>query len=98
MSDKSDYSGFDLKFIVLKILSVTPMHGYKLASEIESLFGKKPSNGALAPLFDYLEREELVVSMDTVESGKYKKIYSLTSKGKAHLAESLQKMKSLLNS
>lgn len=97
MKEKNDYSGFDLKFIVLKMLSVTPMHGYKLASEIESFFGKKPSNGALAPLFDHLEQEDLVTSMDTVESGKYKKIYSLTSKGKNYLKESVEKMKSLIN-
>ena len=97
MSDKSDYSGFDLKFIVLKMLSITPMHGYKLASEIELFFGKKPSNGALAPLFDFMEREELVVSTDTVESGKYKKIYSLTDKGRDYLNNSVEKMKSLLN-
>lgn len=96
MKDKGDYSGFDLKFIVLKMLSSTPMHGYKLACEIESFFGKKPSNGALSPLFDSLENDGLIVSMQTIESGKYKKIYSLTQKGCNHLNESLEKMHALL--
>jgi len=92
-----DYAGVDLKFIVLKMLSVTPMHGYKLAAEIESFFGKKPSNGALNPLFDYLETDELIESSETVEHGKYKKIYSVSKKGLEYLNNSAEKIKSLLN-
>jgi len=83
--DKKDYACMDLKVIILKVLSQNPMHGYKLACEVEKIFEKKPSNGALNPLFESLESNELIISMDSVESGKYKKIYSITNKGKEEL-------------
>jgi DNA-binding PadR family transcriptional regulator len=83
--EKNNYLCMDLKLIVIKLLSITPMHGYKLAFEIEKIFNKKPSNGALNPLFNSLEKQDLIISSESVESGKYKKIYSITSKGKKEL-------------
>ncbi len=77
----SDY-GLDLKYIVLKLLNESPMHGYLLATKIQQHFGKKPSNGTLNPLFTKLEKEGLIDSYETIEHGKYKKIYSLSPKGK----------------
>ncbi len=83
----TDY-GLDLKFIVIKLLSKSPMHGYMIAAEVEKFFGKKPSNGALNPLFSKLEEDGLIDSFETVEHGKYKKIYSLSDQGKAMLLTS----------
>ncbi|MFA5406291.1 MAG: PadR family transcriptional regulator [Candidatus Nanoarchaeia archaeon] len=78
--------GLDLRFIVIKLLSKSPMHGYMIAAEVEKFFGRKPSNGALNPLFTKLEDEGLVDSFETVEHGKYKKIYSLSDQGKSLLS------------
>ncbi len=93
---KSDY-GLNLRYIILKLLKDSPMHGYKLASEIFKQFGKKPSNGTLNPLFTKLENEGLIDSYETVEHGKYKKIYSLSDKGKSFLEERTAKLRRFIN-
>jgi len=92
----SDY-GLDLKFIVLKLLNKTPMHGYMLAAKIEEEFGKKPSNGTLNPLFDRLEEEGLIESYETVEHGRYKKIYSVSEQGKQFLNNTTIQLKKFIN-
>ena len=88
-----DYAGVDLKLVVLKLLSKSPMHGYKLATEVETIFGKKPSNGALNPLFNKLEDDGLIESFETVEQGRYKKIYRLSKKGQTILGDSIDNAK-----
>lgn len=88
--------GFDLKFIVLKLLSRTPMHGYKLASEIETLFKKKPSNGALKPLLVKLENSGMINTFETVEHGKYKKIYNLTTEGRKFISSMTMQLKNFI--
>jgi len=93
----ADGYGLDLKYIVLKLLGKTPMHGYMLAAEVEKEFGKKPSNGTLNPLFNKLEQEGLIDSYETVEHGKYKKIFSLSAKGKELLANKTQRLKSFID-
>ncbi len=91
------YGGMELELIVLKVLSKSPMHGYKLASEVEEIFGKRPSNGALNPVFDKLEEKEMVHTFETVEQGRYKKIYSLSEKGKKKLDESINKVEKFMD-
>ncbi len=83
----------DMGIIVLKLLSKNPMHGYKIACEIEKEFGKRPSNGVLNPLFNKLESEGLIESYETVEHGKYKKIYSLSEKGRQLLKKRIELIK-----
>ena len=91
-----DY-GLELDYIALKFLSLTPMHGYMLANKIEKEFGKRPSNGTLNPLFDRLEAKGLIESTETVEHGRYKKIYNLSSKGKEYLKAMTQDLKRFIN-
>ncbi len=89
--------GLDLRYIVLKLLSKSPMHGYMLASEILKQFGKKPSNGTLNPLFARLEKEGLIDSYETIEHGKYKKIYSISAAGKEWLEKKTAHLKKFIN-
>lgn len=91
-----DY-GLDLKYIVLKILNKTPMHGYMLSAEVEKNFGRKPSNGTLNPLFNKLEEEGLISSFETVEHGKYKKIYSISEQGKSFLNAMTLQLRRFIN-
>lgn len=88
-------SGYDLdlQYIVLKLLKETPMHGYLLASKVEEAFGKRPSNGTLNPLFEKLEESGLIESYDTVEHGRYKKIYSLSEKGEKLIEKKTNKLR-----
>ncbi|MBD3312401.1 hypothetical protein GF352_03040 [archaeon] len=94
---KIDYEGLDLKYVVLKLISTNPMHGYLLASKVEKIFGKRPSNGTLNPLFNKLEDEGLIKSFETVEHGKYKKIYSLSSKGHEMLKEMTSQLREFIS-
>lgn len=93
---KIDY-GLDMKFIVLKLISDSPMHGYMLASKVEEIFGKKPSNGTLNPLFNKLEEEGLIESFETVEHGKYKKIYNITKQGKELINDLTTQLREFIN-
>lgn len=77
----------DLKFVVLKMLSKSPMHGYSMKSKVSELFGYELSSGALYPAFHELEESGLITSKKTVEQGKFKKVYSITEKGRKAMIE-----------
>lgn len=77
----------DLREIVLKILAKSPKHGYQLAKEIETHLGQSPSLGGLYPLLKDLETKGLIIGHEIVEYGRFKKIYSLTQKGKEEVTK-----------
>lgn len=76
------------KVVILRLLKDSPMHGYQLTKEIEKIFGKEPSAGSLHPLLTKLESDGLIASSDSVEHGRYKKIFSITKIGLDALHES----------
>ncbi|VVB76302.1 Transcriptional regulator PadR-like family protein [Candidatus Tiddalikarchaeum anstoanum] len=71
----------NLKFLVLHILSAGPIHGYGLFKELEKSYKWRPSCGTLYPVLNTLEKDSLITSSETVECGRFKKIYSITPKG-----------------
>jgi DNA-binding PadR family transcriptional regulator len=75
----------DLKFVILRLISDKPMHGYEVmqALEEESGGGYKPSPGSVYPTLQMLEDEGLLRCRE--EEGK--KIYEVTEEGKAYLEE-----------
>ena len=75
----------DLKFVILRLISKRPMHGYEVmkALEEESKGYYRPSPGSVYPTLQMLEDEGYV----TVEEQKGKKIYSITEEGVAYLSE-----------
>ena len=75
----------DLKFVILRLVSDKPMHGYEVmqALEEESGGGYKPSPGSVYPTLQMLEDEGLLRCRE--EEGK--KIYEVTEEGKAYLEE-----------
>ena len=75
----------DLKFVILRLISQRPMHGYEVmkALEEESKGYYRPSPGSVYPTLQMLEDEGYV----TVEEQAGKKIYTITDDGVAYLGE-----------
>ena len=75
----------DLKFVILRLISKRPMHGYEVmkALEEESKGYYRPSPGSVYPTLQMLEDEGYV----TVEEADGKKIYSITEDGAKYLGD-----------
>ena len=75
----------DMKYVILKVLSEKPMHGYEVmkALEDETSGCYRPSPGSVYPTLQWLEDEGLVTAADV--NGK--KVYSITDAGRAFLEE-----------
>ena len=75
----------DLKFVILRLVSEQPMHGYEVMKALEKESGGyyRPSPGSVYPTLQLLEDEGYV----TVEEKDGKKVYSITDEGRAHLDE-----------
>jgi len=84
--------------VVLEILSRGPMYGYELSQAIEQrssdilTLGK----GTLYPLLYNLEAKKLVKGRwENAETGRKRRYYSITSKGKEELAKQKAQLKEL---
>lgn len=80
----------NLKLLVLNILSKHPVHGYGLFKELQKIYNWKPSCGTLYPVLSEFEDKGLIQSSETVDCGRFKKIYSITDKGKEKLSEMIR--------
>jgi len=76
----------DLRFVILKLISETPRHGYEIIKAIEEKVGGaySPSPGVIYPTLTLLE-ELGYITVDPVEAGK--KLYRITDAGVAALEE-----------
>ena len=76
----------DLRFVILKLISDAPRHGYEIIKAIEDSVGGaySPSPGVIYPTLTLLE-ELGYVTVAAAEGGK--KLYSITDAGKAQLEE-----------
>ncbi len=84
--------------VVLEILSRGQMYGYELSQAIESRSGDILSlgKGTLYPLLYNLEAKKLVRGKwQQAETGRKRRYYSITSKGKGQLAKQKQQLKEL---
>ncbi len=84
--------------VVLEILSRGPMYGYELSQAIEQRSGAilTLGKGTLYPLLYNLEAKKLVKARwETSDSGRKRRYYSITSKGKEQLAGQKQQLKEL---
>jgi DNA-binding PadR family transcriptional regulator len=75
----------DLKFVILRLISERPMHGYDVMKALKEESGGyyQPSPGSVYPTLQMLEDEGYVVS----EEKDGKKVYSITDEGRAYLAD-----------
>ncbi len=84
--------------VVLEILSRGQMYGYELSQAIEQRSGDilTLGKGTLYPLLYNLEARKLVKGKwEQVDSGRKRRYYSITSRGKAELAKQKEQLKEL---
>ena len=84
--------------VVLEILSRGPMYGYELSQAIEQRSGDilTPGKGTLYPLLYNLEAKDLVAAKwETTDSGRNRRYYSITGKGKEDLARQKAQLQGL---
>jgi len=84
--------------VVLEILSRGRMYGYELSQAIESRSGDILSlgKGTLYPLLYNLEAKKLIKGKwEQADSGRKRRYYSITGKGKTQLARQKAQMKEL---
>jgi len=75
----------DLKFVILRLVSEKPMHGYEVMQALEEESGGcyKASPGSVYPTLQMLEDEGYVRS----EEKEGKKVYEITDEGREYLEE-----------
>ena len=86
--------------VVLEILSRGAMYGYELCKAIEQRSQEILSlgKGTLYPLLYNLEAKKLVCAKwETAASGRRRRYYSITDKGKAELSKQKTQLKQLVN-
>lgn len=84
--------------VVLEILSRGRMYGYELSQAIEQRSGKVLTlgKGTLYPLLYNLEAKKLVeAKWESAETGRKRRYYSITGKGKDELARQKAQLKEL---
>ncbi len=84
--------------VVLQILARGPMYGYELGEAIASRSGEilTLGKGTLYPLLYNLEAKKLVKGKwEEADSGRKRRYYSITSKGKGQLAKQKAQLKEL---
>jgi PadR family transcriptional regulator PadR len=70
-----------LDILILRLIQMEPMWGYKIIKKTERLFGTKIRHGALYPLLNSMEAKGYVRSKRTTKGGRVRKVYEITSKG-----------------
>ncbi len=85
--------------LILLVLEKKPSHGYLICKEISkhTLGVWNPSISSMYPLLESLKNRNLVECTENIESGKLRKIYKLTQKGKDLLKLLIQKLKKLID-
>ena len=85
--------------VVLEILCRGPMYGYELCQAVEQRSREILSlgKGTLYPLLYNLEAKQLVAARwETAESGRNRRYYAITGKGRAELQKQKEQLKQLV--
>jgi len=89
-ADRADLLPGTLDLLILKSLSLGPLHGYGVLLRIEQITGGGlvVEQGALYPALYRLERQRLLATeWGTSENNRKAKFYSLTADGRRRLRE-----------
>jgi len=70
-----------LDMLVLTIIRIRPMWGYKIIGEIEKDFGIKVGYGTMYPLLSSLEKRGFIRSRLELKNKRKRKVYEITAKG-----------------
>jgi transcriptional regulator len=93
MSRPSDLIQGTLDLLILRTLSLEPMHGWAIAKRIRQVSGEvlQVSQGSLYPALHRLEQQGwLKASWEATVTGRDAKFYSLTATGRKQLARELE--------
>ena len=73
------------KFFILCVLHHRPMHGYDLSREVEKTTNGccTPTEGTIYPVLREFEAGGYVTADSQIVSGRERKVYTLTQKGRA---------------
>jgi PadR family transcriptional regulator PadR len=74
-----------LDLIILQILENHPMHGYEILITIQKSFGVYCGASTIYPLLNKMEKKKYVTYKWEMSTDRPKKVYTLTSEGKALL-------------
>lgn len=80
------------RFFILRVLHQQPMHGYQIAREVEDATKGccSPTEGTLYPVLREFEAGGYVTSHTETVSGRDRKVYTLTAKGREAFAVALE--------
>ena len=70
-----------LDILILRLIQIEPMWGYKILKKTQRLFGITIRHGALYPLLNRLEKDGYVRSKKVGNRGRIRKVYDITTKG-----------------
>ena len=70
-----------LDILILRLIQIEPMWGYKILKKTQRLFGITIRHGALYPLLNRLEKDGYVRSQKIGNRGRIRKVYDITTKG-----------------
>jgi transcriptional regulator len=82
-----------LDLLVLKTLSLAPMHGWGISQRVQQISGGvlEVTQGSLDPALQRLEKEGLITSdWGTTENNRRARYYGLTAAGRRALGEELE--------
>lgn len=88
MGKPSDLVQGTLDLLILKTISLEPMHGWAIAKRIQQVSGEvlQVQQGSLYPALHRLEQQAWIkAEWKESETGRQAKFYSLTSAGRAQL-------------
>jgi PadR family transcriptional regulator PadR len=95
---KSDLPQGTLDLLILKIVALTPLHGYGIAQRLQHISQSviQVNQGSLYPALHRLEnRDWLVAEWRPSETGRESKFYRLTRKGRKALDEETESWRRL---
>jgi DNA-binding PadR family transcriptional regulator len=82
-----------IQFLLLMILNEKPMHGYQLAEELQTRrYVRKGrfKTGSLYTILNRMDKKGILTSVhEESESGRQRRVYSITEEGKFHLKNGL---------
>jgi transcriptional regulator len=98
MSRPTDLIQGTLDLLILRTISLEPMHGWAIAKRIQQLSGDvlQVTQGALYPALHRLEQQGWIrAAWQASETGREAKYYSLTGPGSKQLAKELEQWERL---
>ena len=85
-----------VQFLLLMLLNEEPKHGYQLAEELQTrgyVREGRFKTGSLYTILNRMEKKEILTSThEESESGRPRRVYSITEDGRSHLKNGLQYM------